>query len=184
MKTFREIVLNEAAKNLGKYALRVDKQLTYLYINDSELKEALESYDMEGMEDKILFVFGIKQDMGLNVFDAVYAQKGYGPIAYKTAMQIAGSLAPTQDNRITPSAQKVWKEFFDGKGSKEVEKELFGSTEGNWQRYEYKLKKNINLSNNIKAHKQFIGDDPYNEKSDMLNELADGLLVGNMRDIY
>jgi len=184
MKTFKEMALNEAAKELDKYALRIDEQLTYLYINDNELQEALEIHNMEGMEDKILFVFGIKQDMGLNVFEAVYAQKGYGPIAYKTAMQMMGEMAPSQDSRITKSAQKVWEEFFSGKGSKDVNKELFGSTEGNWQRYTYSLKKELDYVTNIKNNDNFIGKDPYNEKTNMLNEVADGLLINSMRAIY
>jgi hypothetical protein len=185
MKTFKELaLLTEAAKGLENYALVMDEQLSYLYINDSELQEALESYDMENMDEKILFVFEIKQDMGLNVFDAVYAKKGYGPIAYKIAMQLMGEMAPTQDSRITKSAQRVWKEFFDGKGSKDVNKELFGSSEGNWQRYSYSLKKELNYVKNTKNHDVFIGEDLYDEKKDLIKEMADGLLINSMRAIY
>jgi hypothetical protein len=88
-----EQYLNEAAMGLGNYALYVSERLTYLYINDDELKEALESYDLSGMEKKVLFVFGIKEDMYM---DAVWAQKGYCPIAYTVALSIApeGVLAP------------------------------------------------------------------------------------------
>jgi L1 cell adhesion molecule like protein len=110
-----EQYLNEAAMGLGNYALYVSERLTYLYINDNELKEALESYDLSGMEKKVLFVFGIKEDMYM---DAVWAQKGYGPIAYKVALSIApeGVLAPYwQADRVTKSAANIWKEFFNGK---------------------------------------------------------------------
>jgi hypothetical protein len=181
--SFRELL--EAANNLGNYALRVDEQLTYLYINDDELKDALESYDLTDMENKILFVFGLKEDMGLTTFDAVQAQKGYGPIAYKVAMTIAGSLSPTQDSKVSKSAEKVWKEFYNGKGSKEVEIDSWGSNEEMmWKRSSYKLIKPLNLSKNKKAHETFIGKDPYNEKIDQLNELADSLLINTMRKIY
>lgn len=182
MKRFKD-VMNEAAMDLGSYALKTSERLTYLYKNDSELAEAIEAYDTDGMESKILFVFAIKQDMGLNVFDAVYAQKGYGPAAYKTAMTMMGSLAPVQDSRVTRSAQKIWEEFYSGKGSNGVTKELFGAVDG-WQRNEYKLKKPLNLAKNKKAHEKFLGKDPYQEKIGMLDELADGLLNSKMAGIY
>jgi hypothetical protein len=184
MKNFRDLVL-EAAKGLDNYALKVDDRLTYLYINDSELQESLGNYDMEGMEKKILFVFGLKEDMGMTVFDAVYAQKGYGPITYKVAMTLANGLAPVQDSRITKAAEKVWKEFYNGKGSSEVEIDSWGSSEDMmWKRSTYRLKKPLNLSKNHKAHDKFIGKDPYQEKIGMLDELADGILISKMGEIY
>lgn len=138
---------------------------------------------MDGI-DKILFVFGIKEDMGMIVFDAVWAKKGYGPIAYKVTMSMMGSLSPVQDSKITTSAKGVWKEFFDGKGSDDVTKDFFGTDKTNWQRYNYTLKTKVNYSKNLQNHKKFLGKDPYNERKDMMNELADGILVGNMREIY
>jgi hypothetical protein len=184
MVSFREF-LNEAAKNLENYALKADERLCYLYKNDDELAGALESYDMTDMEDKILFVFGIKEDMGMNVFDAVYAKRGYGPVAYKTAMTLVSTMAPVQDSRITKGAEKVWKEFYNGKGSKEVHIETWGSSEDMmWKRSTYSLKKPLNLSKNIKEHENFIGKDPYGERISMLDELADGVLISKMGELY
>ena len=179
-----EQYLNEAAMGLGNYALYVSERLTYLYINDDELKEALESYDLSGMEKKVLFVFGIKEDMYM---DAVWAQKGYCPIAYTVALSIApeGVLAPQwQADRVTKSAANIWKEFFNGKGKDDVTLELVGVDPDNYRSYWYRIKTKVNFSKNVKAHKDFLKDDKYNEKSDQLNELADGLLINAMRAIY
>lgn len=169
---------------MGTHALHVNDRLTYLYIADDELDEALSNYDVTTLEEKILFVFGLKDDM---YFDAVWAQKGFGPIAYKVAMTISpsGYLAPYWDaSRVTKSAQKVWKEFFDGKGSADVEKKLVGTDESNYRNYWYSLKKPLALNKNIAADKKFVGSDPYGERRDQLNDLADSLLVNAMRAIY
>ena len=174
--------IQEAAKPLGSYALRVKEKLTYLYIIDDELTEAIENYDVSEVDSKILFVFGIKEDMYM---DAVWAQKGYGPIAYKVAMQIAGRLAPNwMESQVTPSAQRIWKEFYNGKGSKDVNKELTGVSEDNYRHYQYSLKKKMNLNKNIKLDENFIGKDPYAERRGMMDEIAEGILRSSMRSIY
>ena len=70
----------------------------------------------------MMFVFGIKED---KYMDAVWARKGFGPMAYMVAMQMQGIMAPYWNrNHVTKQAEDVWKEFFDGKGSKLVKKEL------------------------------------------------------------
>lgn len=178
--------LVEAAKGLEKYALRSTEGLTYLYVVDDKMIKALEDFDMDGMKSNILFVFGIKDMMYM---DAVWAQKGYGPAAYKVAMQTSpsGWLGPYWDSaRVTKSAQKVWKEFFDGKGSKDVEKKLIykGADENNYRSYLYKLKNKMNLSKNIRIDKDFVGKDQFGERRTMLDELANGLLVNEMNKIY
>ena len=174
--------ISEASQNLGSYALFVTENLTYLYEIDDELIEALDSYDMEGMEDKILFVFGIKEDM---YFDAVLAKKGFGPVAYKVAMQMQGKLAPYWDrNKVTASAENVWKEFFDGKGSKDVNKELVGVNKDNYRDYWYSLKKPMKFSKNEKIDKDFIGQDKYGERRGMMSEMADAMLINTMNRIY
>lgn len=180
----REVVqsLNEAAKGLEKFALFTSYGLSYLYKADDELQEALESYDMEGCESKIMFVFGIKEDMYM---DAVWARKGFGPIAYKVAMQMQGTLAPNwMESQVTKQAQTVWKEFFDGKGSKDVKLELIGPSEDNYRHYWYSLKRKLNYSKNEKIDANFIGSDQYGEKRGMMDEMAEGILRQSMRGIY
>ena len=174
--------INEAAQGLGSYALRVKKGLTYLYKADAEFGQALEDYDVEGMESKFLFVFGIKEEMYM---DAVWAQKGYGPIAYKVAMQMQGTMAPNwMESQVSKSAQRVWKEFFDGKGSDDVKKELTGVTPENYRHYWYSLKKPLKLNKNIKADEKFVGNDKFDEKRGMMDEIAEGILRHSMRGIY
>lgn len=174
--------INEAAQGLGNYALRVNERLSYLYKADDDLKLALDDYVTEGFDDKILFVFGIKEDMYM---DAVWAQKGFGPIAYKVAMNMQGTMAPNwMESQLSRSAQKVWKEFFDGKGSKDVNKELVGVDPKNYRHYWYSLKRPLSLNKNIKNDERFIGKDPYGEKRGMLDELAEGILRSSMRSIY
>ena len=182
---FREY-LNEAAQNLGKYALRINEDFVYHYNNDSELKESLENYDMENTEDKILFAFEAKDIGTLTIIKAIYAQKGFGPIAYEIALSMYKELSPTQEKtKITKSASNVWKEFHNGKGTNKVTKKLINADlDDNWQNYKYTLKKKVNYSKNIQIHNRFLGNDPYNEKITMLDELADGILRNKMNEIY
>ena len=180
------IQITEAFKKLDNFALVLDENLSFLYVADDELAQALENYDTENMEDKILLTFGVKEEMYI---DAIWAQKGFGPLAYMLAMQISpsGWLAPNWNrNQITASAKKVWKEFFDGKGSNLVIKELIhpGMKDDNFFNYKFKMKKKMNVSKNIKIHDKFIGNDKYGEKLGMLSELAEGNLRQSMRGIY
>jgi len=174
--------LNEAAKGMDKYALFTSYGLSYLYKADDELAQALDEYDMEGMESKILFVFGIKENMYM---DAVWARKGYGPIAYKVAMEMQGTMAPNwMESQVTKQAQNVWKEFFDGKGSKDIKLEFIGPSEDNYRHYWYHLKKKLPLNTNKRIDDKFIGPDKYGEKRGMMAELAEGILRQSMRGIY
>jgi hypothetical protein len=180
------IYLTEAYKGLEKYALRLDENLTYLYNADDEFREKIYSYDTEEMEGKILLAFGIKEEMYI---DAIWAQKGFGPLAYMLAMKASpsGWLAPNWNrSQITKSAQKVWKEFFDGKGSDLVEKELIhpAMEPDNMFNYKFRLKKSLNTTKNEKLHAKFIGDDKYGEIRGMIDELAEGNLRHSMRGIY
>ncbi len=180
------IAILEAMKNLDNYALYYDENLTYLYKADDELKEALDNFDPEGMEDKILAVFGVKEEMYI---DAIWAQKGFGPLAYMLAMQISpsGWLAPNWNrSQITKSAERVWSQFFDGKGSTLVNKELLHEAmePDNMYNFKYQLKKKLNTSKNIKADKDFVGKDKFGEVRGMLSELAEGNLRNSMRSIY
>ena len=176
------LAILEAAKGLEKYALYLDKDLTILYVPDEELRNGLEEYDVEGLDDKILLAFGIREEIHM---DAVWAQKGFGPLAYKIAMQLQGEMAPFwMERQVTPAAARVWKEFFDGKGSNDVNKTLTGVSPDNYRHYSYSLKKKLNLNKNIRIHTNFIGKDPYNEKLGMLKEMAEGQLRSSMRSIY
>jgi len=183
MNSFRTF-LNEAAKDIGNNALVIspDHRLVYLYNPSPELKTNLTNYDTSSSESNILFVFGLKEELGNPTFDAVQAQKGYGPLAYKVAMSIAGSLTPTQDGRITNAALNVWKKFYK---SSDVKIEEFGAVQKYmFQRSTYSLKKKLNLTKNINAHKKFIKADSYNEMQTQLDELADGILMNAMNKIY
>jgi len=180
------LVLTEAMKKLNNYSLYYNDKLTYLYQADEELKEALDNYDTEGMDGKILLVFGVKEEMYI---DAIWAQKGFGPLAYMLAMQISpsGWLAPNWNrSKITKSAEQVWKQFFDGKGSKLVTKELLHEAmePDNMFNFKYKLKNKLNTSKNQKADRDFVGTDKFGEVRGMLSELAEGNLRHSMRSIY
>jgi hypothetical protein len=171
-------------KTLENNALYIsdDHRLVYLYKPDEELRQALEEYDTEDVSDKILFVFGIKEE---NYMDAIWAQKGYGPIAYMLAMELQGEMAPYyMKSKVTPAAEKVWKEFFNGKGAKYVNKQLVGSDPKNFRNYFYSLKKHLPYKKNVKIDKEFINPDPYGEKRELLNEVAESILENSMNSIY
>lgn len=176
------IEMNETFQNLGNNALVMNDKLTFMYKPDQELKDSLDEYDTDNMEDKILFVYSLKEGL---YFDAVFAQKGFGPIAYMVAMQQQGQLAPYwMESQVTPAAQKIWKEFFNGKGEKFVNKELNGVDPKNYRHYVYSLKKPLNLSKNLKINDRFLENDEYGEKQTMILELADSLLQNSMESIY
>jgi hypothetical protein len=179
---FKEIF--EAMKGLNNYALFTSYGISYLYNADTELSEALESYNVEGMESKIMFVFGIKEDKHM---DAIWARKGFGPLAYMVAMEMQGEMAPYWNaNQVTKAAENVWKEFFNGKGSKLVKATIMapGMDESNYRNYNYSLRKKLNLSKNKKINKDFIGKDKFGEKHGMMIEIAESVLRQSMRGIY
>lgn len=184
MRSFRDIAINESAKIIDNLAIRLDERLTIIYEITPEFSEAIDNYELLNYDNNIKAVFGIKED---NYIDAIWARKGYGPVAYKIAIQLAkdGFLSPNWDrSRITKSAMNVWKEFYDGKGSEDVIKKLEGADETNYLNYTYKLKNKLDLSKNINLHNKFIGKDPYKERIDQLLELGEGLLTKSMRSIY
>jgi len=186
MKDFKEYLV-EAAKTLDSHALRIGSGMAYLYIPDSELSQALESYDTNNMESKILFVFTLKDGpRGTETIWAINAQRGYGPIAYKVAMEVSGGLTPTQEaSQMTRGAEKIWMEFYSGLGSKDIEIDTWGDDPTlAWKQSTYRLKRSLNYRRNLMVDKNFIGRDPYEEKRVLLDELADQVLSTSMRGIY
>jgi hypothetical protein len=184
MKDFRGY-LAEAAKELDSHALRIGDGMVYLYVADSGLGQALESFDMSGMERKILFVFTLKDGpRGTETIGAINAQRGYGPIAYKVAMEVSGGLTPTQEtSQMTRGAENIWVGFYSGRGSRDVKIDTWGDDEP-WKQSTYRLKRPLNYRRNVMADKAFVGRDPYGEKRTLLDELADQVLSTSMRGIY
>jgi len=124
MENFRKFI-NEAPKELSK--------TTGLYLEDSlivvydyygmkvSVKRSLgsEKY-MEKVDNAILGAMRLGFRSGNMVVEEVWAQKGYGPLLYRLALEQSSrhGLVPSRiKGEVSDAASNVWKEFYDGKGS-------------------------------------------------------------------
>tara|TARA_B100000676_G_C17797395_1_gene690335 strand:+ start:177 stop:782 length:606 start_codon:yes stop_codon:yes gene_type:complete len=124
MENFRKFI-NEAPKELSK--------TTGLYLEDSlivvydyygvkaSIKRSLGSEEhMEKVDNAILGAMSLGFRSGNFVVEMVWAQRGYGPLLYRLALEQSSryGLVPSRiKGEVSDAASSVWKEFYDGKGS-------------------------------------------------------------------
>jgi len=124
MESFRKFI-NEAPMELSK--------TTGLYVEDSfiavydyyamraSIKRSLGSEEhMEKVGKAILGAMRLGFRSGNMVVEEVWAQKGYGPLLYRLALEQSSQhgLAPSRvKGEVSDAASSVWKEFYDGKGA-------------------------------------------------------------------
>jgi len=189
-------ILDEAARELTPdLALFIEGTTIALYRPTASLKSAMNKLDAdednENIKNAIIGVLTLRFNDKYKSYevDSINAQKGYGPLLYKLGMNLAAQdgLIANRTGQITPEAKKVWKEFFDGIGSAQVNKvkvdDRFHPNE-DYLNFKYTLKIPINTLSAISKHKRFIGNDPHEEKKTFLWELFDSFLRGKIQDIY
>jgi hypothetical protein len=129
-KLFLEQVIDEEAvlslDNIGIFHSLNDDILA-IYRKDDDIKKALDIGNsdlfLKHLPNNILGVMYIETTK--KYYDqivSVAAEKGYGPLLYLLAMQLSklGLIADQDEGYVSDEAKNVWKNFYDGKGSKLV----------------------------------------------------------------
>jgi hypothetical protein len=121
--------------------------------------------------------------------EEIWAEKGYGPTLYRIAIQHAGrnGLMPsTIKGQVSPAAENVWKEFYDGKGSDFVDTKKSADDNHGVEHLDsiyYSNGPQINTSKAEQNHSKIFNKakDPYEEKLTTLLESADSVLQDLVR---
>lgn len=181
-------MINEAIKLENNLCLLVAETTFILY--RKSIKGPMEEYDYEAMEDEIVAVAITKDSThGSWEVDSAWARGGYGPTLYLIIMDMAGSngLMPNVNiGMVSNDAKRVWKEFYDGKGSEyvsskvQIEGEHLEDHMNNifYTDFDTKYRKMQRNSDKV------IGHDPYGEFRDLIWEAGSSLLTSTMRGIY
>lgn len=166
-----------------------ENSLFVLYKTEG-IESKLKDYDIEGIENHIVAVIDTRPNDEFDAFEvhSVWAQKGYGPLIYLVAMEKSGALVPVREkHQISQDAKKIWKNFYDGKGSQYVDySELEDNAhEEEYLNQRYTLKESpFNITQMEKKNDEALFNNPYGEMEDLLLEAAESILRNRMKDIY
>ena len=124
MESFRKF-LDEAPKELTKdTGLYFEDALIVVYnywqLMPSMRRALQDENHAVKVEQAILGAIRLGVRSGTMLVEEVWAQRGYGPLLYRLALERSGhhGLAPSRiKGEVSDAASKVWKEFYDGKGS-------------------------------------------------------------------
>lgn len=192
LQTFKNKIgglISEAmVSNIDPYALMIEDNIIGLYKHDELDFNSDDLYD--NINDAILAGMEVEESEtqeGVYEISGVWAKDGFGPILYMIAMELYGSITPA--NKITKDDKNVWRNFYDGKGSKFVTFSSLPDPESAYHDEEYlnlsyDLSKRIKLNKSIKNHKEFIKNDKYGEIETSLLEAIDSKIINAMRNIY
>ncbi len=178
-------------KKLTTEALYISDTKSEFIIYDPKMRQYLDNENWDKSRPYFLGILNLRDNQTYDTWevDRIWSKKGYGPLLYLLAMQETGNegLMPSRvKSQVTPEAKRVWKEFYDGKGSDLV---TYEDTEAIHHDEDYLNKKyfidtQIDTSAAQRRHKQVIGQDPYGERFNNFIETADGVIGGEMSEIY
>jgi len=159
----------------------------------SKFRRQLKGYnpDVEAIDEHFLGALDLRWNDKHKAMeaDSILTKKGYGPLMFLIGMQVAGDdgLIPIQTNQITPAAESVYKEFYEGKGRDLIETtQLEGGrhTDRPHLNQRMRIKKPLDLASAERRNKEAIGPDPYGQKETLLQEEGDVWLRRAMHEIY
>jgi len=196
-------LIHEAAKtDISKAALYMDEGMVILYDRHMAMP-GLRRNDEQKVRPALLGVMDLgwsSQNKAYTV-DQSWAKKGYGPIMYRLAMQYAQSdqphvgLMPTPiRNQVSPEAENVWKNFYDGLGSTSVTHKKSEQSRGKSPNHDKEHLDRVYFSKEpiigleqalANSEKMFAKQvDPYGERRMTLVEAAAFHIRGEMDKIY
>lgn len=190
---FSNFMFYEMAMRSGNnLALYTQPGFVVLFEPSWQWKKAFREQEMDYAEN---LVFGIMEMRDNTMYktwevDAVYAQQGYGPFTYLTAMSTVypDGLSPTRiQTQLTPAAKRVWTEFYSGQGQKLVKPvPLEGAKhhEEPYLNYKYVINSPISTQPMIQKSNAFFKQDRTGEWKDLFLEMTNGLLKAKMSEIY
>lgn len=177
--------------NLNTENLGILAQNDLIVLFDLKILPHLENYDIDSISSNILGACELRYN---NTFksmeiESIFARSGRGVLMYLCAMEYSKPkyLIPTRQDKITPKAKNVWKEFIYGKGSHLIKSKPL---EANHHKEDF-----LNMAvTTVNFEKQFtsmvmsgqdiLRDDPHGEWETMIIEEGDSLLANSMREIY
>ena len=187
--------LSEEAKEISGLGLYLTDSFIVLYDYTGMLadirKSVYEDPDEYDIEKYIRGVVRLGFRDGHLTIEEIWAERGYGPVLYRLAIEQAGRTGITPSRlkgEVSQGASNVWKEFYNGKGKgyvrhKPTEKEVHGVE---WLDSVYypegepvSKDKAVSLNNNIFNSRR----DPYEEMLTHFMETADSKLREEMSEI-
>lgn len=197
MDKFSDFLLEmpmEQGQDLGLLVYEPNNPSIFILMKNSPgLKNAINNYDYETIENAIYGVMNIRSNSKYNALEVnkVWARSGYGPLLYYIAMSYsgkAGLMSSRVEKQVSPEAKSIWSNFHSGVGKDKVNPVPLDSDfrhhPEDYLMNKYVLKSKMNLRNYLLRGKQIVGRDPYGEKFDTIMEVAEGMLDSRMNDIY
>jgi GNAT superfamily N-acetyltransferase len=188
-----EGIINEEAKGLSGIGIYLGNNLIILYdakgIRENIHRFAYEDPDEYNIEKYIVGIASTREreDHPHFTIEQIWAEKGYGPILYRLAIEQAGETGITPSiikNQVSKSASRVWKEFYDGKGFSYVRHEPLDKKvhDVEWlDSVYYSAGESDSSADGVRTHEKIFEDDPYDELETNLVETADALLREKMK---
>ena len=178
--------ISEAAiEDISKLGLYIDGSYIILY-DQYGVRAHVRHLDGDKIEPFIKGVIRLGWEGAQKTYkvEEIWAEKGYGPTLYRIAIQYAGrhGLMPSPHRgQVSPAAQSVWKEFYDGKGSDFVDTKKSDEENHGVEHLDsiyYSNGPQIDTSKAEQNHNKIFNKakDPYEEKLTTLIEAADSVL--------
>lgn len=190
---FKEFITEMAMQTGEGLALvQYGNGLLVVFKPNPEFKKATFNMDFEKMQETnaILGIIQLRDNTLYKSMEvnAVWAVKGYGPLMYMLAMSSAqdyGLMPSRMNGQISPEAQNVWKNFYDGQGKKFVN---YRKTKANHHQEDF-LNKRYKIKNPHPNYEQMIqkGKIFFNNNQNAYEhfiEFADYILKSKMNKIY
>jgi GNAT superfamily N-acetyltransferase len=146
--------------------------------------------DEHNIEKYIVGVVRMGFREGHLTVEEIWAEKGYGPVLYRLAIEQSGRIGITPSRlrgEVSDSASRVWKEFYDGKGFVYVRHEPLDKKVHDVEWLDsayYSDGERVNKAEGVRTHEKIFEDDPYDELETNLVETADALLREKIGEIY
>ena len=188
-----EGLLKEEAKGLSGIGIYLADNFIILYdakgIDANMYDFTYTDPDEHNIEKYIVGVVRMGFREGHLTVEEIWAEKGYGPVLYRLAIEQSGRIGITPSRlrgEVSDSASRVWKEFYDGKGFVYVRHEPLDKKvhDVEWLDSAYYLDgERVNKAEGVGTHEKIFEDDPYDELETNLIETADALLREKMEEI-
>lgn len=165
-----------------------------LYYETDELKTAIEEYDYATMQKEIVgsinvMELGKANNTTYNHVARVWAEKGFGPLLYYTAMAKYGWLSPSRTRgAVSGQAKKIWKKFSQMSNMKSMD--VKAEHDDDYLRKAYMLdnttknKAGQALNGLLYKHRRFMGEVSNQQEAEgLIWEMADKIAGSKMAEI-
>lgn len=185
-------LLDEMAMQWGNsLALFLQGNFIALYQIGSDLRKAITESDYDKFAG---FMYGVMTLRDNTLYktkevESVWARPGYGPFLYLIAMTVAGKdglAANRVRGQVTPAANDVWRNFFEGAGKNYVTPIPLNNAHHpeEWLNHKYVINTPIQIQTMVRKSDVIFRRDVHGELKAGFYDMADSLLSNQMRSIY